>query len=107
MRIPSAKTLSDRLKLNADEAKELRERLIHRVGDLPDVGPNRAEFILDDFNPILMGYGVEFIPQGHNQRSPWIVYVNKGDTYENTLMFVGGKLAVGSWGDIVERGNYD
>lgn len=51
--------------------------------------------------------GVEYIPHGHNDKSPAIEYCNAGDTYTTTLLFVNGRYRVGSWGDIVERGHYD
>ena len=51
--------------------------------------------------------GVEYIPHGHNAKSPAIEYCNSGDTYTTTLMFVNGRYRVGCWGDIVERGDYD
>ena len=52
-------------------------------------------------------FGVERIAKGHNQRSPAIEYLNAGDTYATTLLYVRGRFRVGCWGDIVERGNYD
>lgn len=58
-------------------------------------------------NDIVNGYGVDYIPQGRNKRSPAIDFVNMGDTYNTTVMFVNGRFRIGSWGDIVERGNYD
>jgi len=51
--------------------------------------------------------GVELIPEGHNSRSPAIEYLNAGDTYAATLLWVAGRYRVGCWGDIVERGKYD
>ena len=56
---------------------------------------------------IIMGFGVEYIPEGHNSKSPSIEYVNLGDTYNCTLMYLNGHYVVGDWGTIVERGNYD
>lgn len=51
--------------------------------------------------------GVEYIPEGHNSKSPAIEYLNSGDTYATTLLYVRGNYRVGCWGDIVERGHYD
>jgi hypothetical protein len=51
--------------------------------------------------------GVEYISHGLNSRSPAIEYLNTGDPYTSTLLFVNGKYRVGCWGDIVERGNYE
>lgn len=63
--------------------------------------------VLERIDVILGTHGVEYIPQGHNQRSPSIEYCNTGDPYITTVMRVGGVYRVGCWGDIVERGNYD
>ena len=52
------------------------------------------------------GYGVESIPEGSNQKSPEIHYVNTGDSYGETVLFINGRFRLGNWGDIVERGNY-
>lgn len=52
-------------------------------------------------------FGVEYVPEGNNSRSPAIDYLNSGDTYELTLLYVNGRFRVGCWGDIVERGNYN
>lgn len=56
---------------------------------------------------VLKTYGVEHIEHGHNTKSPAIDYCNTGDTYDTTVLKVNGRFRVGSWGDIVERGNYD
>jgi len=47
------------------------------------------------------------IPKGNNAKSPAIYYVNAGDTYSTTMMWVNGRFKVGNWGSIVERGNYN
>ena len=57
-------------------------------------------------NRMLDGFGDEYIASGRNAKSPSIHYINLGDTYRTTLMFVRGRWVVGCWGDIVERGNY-
>jgi hypothetical protein len=51
--------------------------------------------------------GVEYIPKGHNAKSPAILYCNTGDTYDTTILKINGRFRIGCWGDIVERGNYD
>ena len=59
-------------------------------------------------NEILGTHGVEYIGLGHNSHSPAITYCNTGDTYAWTLLYIHGTgYRVGSWGDLVERGNYD
>lgn len=56
---------------------------------------------------ILNGCDVQSIPEGTNSRSPAIHYVNMGDTYDTTVMYVGYRQwRIGDWGSIVERGNY-
>ena len=52
------------------------------------------------------GEEVQEIPPGTGARSPRILYVNKGDPYETTVLWIGGNFRIGCWGDIVERGNY-
>lgn len=76
-----------------------------------------AQDRMDRINAVVKGYGVEYIPRGHNEKSPSITYVNRGDPYTPTIMKVGRghrslgpkwrKLTVGKWGDRVERGRYD
>ncbi len=52
-------------------------------------------------------FGVEYIAKGHNSKSPSITYLNSGDTYTLTILYVRGQFRVGCWGNIVERGRYD
>ena len=56
--------------------------------------------------PDLGTFGVEYIPAGSNAQSPEITYLNTGDSYDLTVLYVNGHFTIGSWGDIVERGNY-
>lgn len=51
-------------------------------------------------------FGVGHIAEGSNRRSPSIEYLNTGDPYELTVLYINGRFRVGCWGDIVERGNY-
>jgi hypothetical protein len=62
---------------------------------------------LTAIDSILHTYGVERIPHGHGANSPAIEYCNTGDSYALTVLWCGGRYRVASWGDIVERGNYD
>lgn len=52
-------------------------------------------------------FGVEHIPRGRNRRSPAIDYLNAGDTYEITVLYVSGQFRAGDWGYYVERGRYE
>lgn len=71
----------------------------------PSIGTKAG--VMSRICEIIDAYGVEYIPQGKNKRSPAITYVNLGDTYDTTVLFVKGRFRIGSWGDIVERGNYE
>lgn len=52
-------------------------------------------------------HGVERIDRGEGSKSPSILYLNTGDSYTQTLMYISGRgFRVGCWGDIVERGKY-
>lgn len=51
-------------------------------------------------------FGIECIPKGNNRKSPSITYLNTGDTYGLTILYVNSRFNIGSWGDIVEKGNY-
>lgn len=95
---PSVKTLTAAFpKLDAQDVQRIR-------GAMLDQHPREAMDIIDR---ILNTHGVEYIPQGHNAKSPAITYCNTGDTYGTTILYVNGRYRVGCWGDIVERGNYD
>lgn len=56
--------------------------------------------------PELQTFGVESIPAGEGDNSPAITYLNSGDSYGLTILRVNRRFLVGTWGDIVERGNY-
>lgn len=62
---------------------------------------------LSMISELIGGFGVEYIAPGSNAKSPSIDYINTGDGYNLTLMFVRGGYKVGCWADIVESGNYD
>ena len=69
--------------------------------------PALQDLKLRALDVLLDGCGVEHIPAGRNAKSPAITYVNMGDTYTPTIVWVRGRYRVCCWGDIVERGNYD
>lgn len=72
------------------ESFALRDALLQTEKKFPDLGT----------------FGVEYTPAGSNRRSPAITYLNAGDTYESTILYIRGRFRVGTWGDVVERGNY-
>jgi hypothetical protein len=101
MRLPSVETLRQ-IARTLDCAKDIRRILEQYQGYSVLDALERCSGYMT------CGNEVETIPHGHNAKSPTIHYVNTGDTYRTTLMYVCGRgYVVGAWGDIVERGNYD
>lgn len=110
---PSAKTIAARLGVPADTAKRIR-----RVMEQHDAsGEPFASSAVDAIADILGVDRCELIEPGSGSRSPSIEYANAGDTYAPTVLYLDGvtsggratgrgRWAVGTWGDIVERGNY-
>ena len=68
---------------------------------------NNKRRTLENIGAECFGCEVQVIPKGHNQKSPEIEYVNRGDPYKTTVMLINGEFVVGCWGYYVERGNYD
>lgn len=52
---------------------------------------------------ILNTCGVEYLGY-HKRNHEHVYYCNAGDTYSCTVLFIGSRLVVGCWGDLVERG---
>lgn len=82
--------------------KEAGYRTIHHSFSLRDALLNTEKKYSD-----LGTFGVEYIAAGKNKKSPEITYLNTGETYELTILVVRNRFIIGSWGDIVERGNYE
>ncbi len=111
MRIPSIKTLETRLLISRENAKKLR--LLMEENNYPRSNPHKNPALLF-YNEIggtktsASAHGIESIglPEGcfDNCQTPdvSIYYVNRGDTYDTTLMIVDGSYRVGDWGSIVE-----
>lgn len=47
-------------------------------------------------------HGVEFLGI-HKRTGEDVYYCNAGDTYATTIIFIGPRLTVGCWGDLVEK----
>lgn len=62
---------------------------------------------LSTINEIMEAHGVEYTPAGRNKKSPSISYVNMGNPYVPTIMWIKGRYRVACWGDVIQRGNYD
>ena len=95
--------------MDAETARTVRAAMIEaESAGYNFMNPGReCRDALRAIDAIIGGYGVEHIRAGRGARSPAIWYVNLGDTYETTILYVRGRFRVGCWGDIVERGNYE
>ena len=70
--------------------------------------PFRYEIGMSAINEMIpRGFGVEAIKgKGSIFKAPRLLYVNRGDTYETTILCHNGRsYTLGNWGDIVEREN--
>ena len=95
-------------------AASIARRALNRLLDEPEYKYSHISFAVRDAMllaeaacPDLGTFGVEYIPEGHGRHSPAIDYLNAGDAYTTTLLYVRGRFQIGCWGDLVERGNYD
>ena len=115
MNYPSVKTIMKIPCIDKSQALEVRDILTGKVS--PDEycaewiaqcyhRPALHELKLEAINRIIKGYGVEYV-RGNGYRSPEFYYVNQGDTYALTVVFMKCRYIVASWGGIVERGNYE
>lgn len=112
--IPSVKTIMRiqrfrGLPLLRDQAKAIRaamELAEWRISRDPGSQSLYRRWALEKISDLIEGYGIERIEPGYNSRSPGILYVNMGDTYDTTVLVIRGRFRVGCWGDVVERGNY-
>ena len=105
MRIPTVATMVKRGFAEA-EAIKIRE-LMEKYEKKHPAGDRAPVHTLEAISGVMDGCGYEYIKHGHNAKSPAIHYVNMGDTYSTTVLFVRGNFQIGCWGNIVERGNYD
>lgn len=111
--IPTPKTIAAYLAVSMETARAIRRAMeTHERSGQP--------FATDTINAIaamIDGDGAELIRPGDGPRSPSIEHANRGDPYAPTILYLNGvtdggrstgrgRWAVGSWGDIVERGSY-
>jgi hypothetical protein len=102
-RVPTAKRISRYLLVSNAVANELRKCML--------APSTSAELTLQACNGILdragyMYFGVEYMQKGKGRNSPAFMYLNSGDSYCSTIVFINGNFQISSWGDIVEGGNY-
>lgn len=97
--LPTVRTLRHIHNITDEQARAVRRAL---------EGPGTAWTRLEAAAAVLPhASGVERIPPGRTRLSPSVVYVNLGDPYRPTLLYVRGRFRVGDWGTLVERGSYD
>jgi hypothetical protein len=104
MNLPSVKLMVSR-GFKQDEAEKIRTRMENYRKNYP-FGDKRPTHTMDCIDKIMDGNGVEDQPAGSNQKSPAFLYVNMGDTYDTTVLWVGGNFVISNAGYFYERGNY-
>ena len=116
---PSVHTITKRLGVSKEKAKEIRGLMegtenpnayesVKKLMQYCYYKPLRVEMVMEAINEILGGYGVEQITD-----SQWdnywcdggLLYVNLGGTYTETICYDTrkNKWIVSSWGNIIER----
>lgn len=87
-----------------EQANFIREALLkYEAKNSKWVRPVRTFRIISEF---LEQFGVQRIPAGTNQKSPEITYIDTGDLYDTTLMWVNNHVSIGYVAYLLERGNY-
>ena len=102
MRLPSVKTLCELKDVTPEIARQMRAVM---------AGPKKVDGLtrMQRLDALYGSCGVEYIPCGKGACSPAFYYCNAGDTYAPTIVKFAGTntFRVTTWGDIVERGNYE
>lgn len=109
---PSVKTLIERLRLDAETAREAKRILTATRAEL-EAMPAGAARVAECYNPPhtydlrlhcldarIGTYGVECF---HTKHGEPVFYLNAGDTYAPTIVRFRGRYRVACWGDIAER----
>lgn len=104
MRLPTVKLMVKR-GFTEEQATKIR-KLMEKFADRYPFGDVKPAKTMENIGSI-MGCEIQEIRKGRNQKSPAITYVNTGDPYDTTVMWVQGQFVIGNWGYYVERGNYD
>jgi hypothetical protein len=96
--------------ITVEDAEELRLAMQEIDGEFQGVRAGWASRTRgwDRANKVLGGFGVEHVFAGRGTNSPSFDYINTGDTYNLTVLKKKGKrCCLTTWGDVVERGNYE
>lgn len=68
--------------------------------------PDLASAKMESLNHAAGFHGVECLGY-HKRQCRHVFYLNAGDPYAPTLIFIGDRMTVGCWGDLVESGVID
>jgi hypothetical protein len=115
---PSAKNLIETFRFTPEQAKQIRKAWKHEWNDdlhtelqkiietvhqlhhgfieTRTLGRQMAIDVLGEF------HGIEYL--GQNRDGYEVEYLNSGDTYAPTLIFVGDRMFISTMGDLVESG---
>lgn len=125
MRLPSIERMQSVLSIDLETAKRIRKIMeasnLEKVCELSENArrwvsacyraPGLSITKMYAIDEVLETHGIEYQGKGSNQKSPAFDYCNAGDTYAPTVLLIWGtngpRFAVGCWGDIVEKGNYE
>lgn len=123
MNYPSVKRMMERLDIDRDTAKAVRQwmewehaYLMMYPPELPEATerwidssysrPKRHEIAIHAIDQLIGTFGVEFISfENPGDFVAWprgIEYCNAGDTYIDTVLYVDGRYSIGCWGDRLE-----
>lgn len=96
----NAKLIRKVWKMSSEQLRELDFPGIHEHEVWRWKNRELKRYLVDS---ILNTCGVEYLgyykPSGEH-----VYYCNAGDTYSTTVIFIGSRLVVGCWGDLVEKG---
>lgn len=95
-----AKLIRKVWKMDSEKLRELEFPGIHEHEVYKWKNRELKRYLVDS---ILNTYGVEYLGY-HKRNKEHVYYCNAGDTYSVTVLFIGSRLVVGCWGDLVERG---
>ena len=109
MRSPSVETIQRIPCTDLATAKRIRKAIKACNPALNHNNPFSVEGTLRHINTLMRpgSFGVEHVREGYGSRSPEFDYINTGDSYGTTIVYINGNFRVDTWGDIVEKGNYE
>lgn len=83
------------------EIKDVTPELARYLREIWHTYPNRRT-ARESIDKLLNTCGVEYLGR-HRRSNEHVYYCNAGDTYSTTVLFIGTRMIVGCWGDLVEN----